>query len=196
VPVLGLGWSKDEYQASNVPFAKRGERADEFLQLLTKIWSDDVVEFKGKYYNIPASKINPKPIQKPIPVYLGGFTPNTFSRIIRYDLNGWLGVVGGRLEYIENSIKTIRGQASQVNKNPDNFEIIMGASPNVIVGQSSKSDENRFPFSGSIDQIGSDIQRLKEMGVDHIVFVYNFFPMGRNLNEMIDTSKQLSKFAR
>jgi alkanesulfonate monooxygenase SsuD/methylene tetrahydromethanopterin reductase-like flavin-dependent oxidoreductase (luciferase family) len=60
----GLGWSKDEYQASNVPYANRGERADEFLQVMTKIWSDDVVEFKGKYYNIPASKINPKPVQK------------------------------------------------------------------------------------------------------------------------------------
>ena len=80
-----------------------GERADEFLQVLKKIWSDDVVEFKGKYYNIPASKINPKPIQKPIPVYLGGFTPNTFSRIIKYDLNGWLGVV----EALWNTLKIV-----------------------------------------------------------------------------------------
>ena len=111
---LGLGWSKDEYQASNIPFANRGERADEFLQVLKKIWTDDVVEFKGKYYKIPASKINPKPVQKPIPVYLGGFTPNTFSRIIRYDLNGWshLGSVGG-LEYVENSIKSIKEQSSK-----------------------------------------------------------------------------------
>jgi alkanesulfonate monooxygenase SsuD/methylene tetrahydromethanopterin reductase-like flavin-dependent oxidoreductase (luciferase family) len=192
---LGLGWSKDEYQASNVPYANRGERADEFLQVLKKIWSNDVVEFKGKYYNIPASKINPKPNQKPIPVYLGGFTPNTFSRIIKYDLNGWLGVVGGPLEYIENSIKSIRGQASQVNKNPNNFQVIISASPNVIEGQSSNL-EKRDPFSGTIDEIGSDIQRLKDMGVDHIVFVYSFLPKGRNMNEMIDTSKQLSKFAR
>ncbi|MFY9796675.1 MAG: TIGR03619 family F420-dependent LLM class oxidoreductase [Candidatus Nitrosopolaris sp.] len=194
---LGLGWSKDEYQASNIPYANRGERADEFLQVLRRIWNDDVVEFKGKYYNIPASKINPKPVQKPIPVYLGGFTPNTFSRIIRYDLNGWIGEVGRRsLEYVENSIKSIRGQVNQVNKNPDNFQIIMWASPNVVEGQSSKRDENRLPFSGSIDEIGSDIQRLKDMGVDHIVFVYNFLPIGRNVNEMIDTSKQLPKFAR
>jgi alkanesulfonate monooxygenase SsuD/methylene tetrahydromethanopterin reductase-like flavin-dependent oxidoreductase (luciferase family) len=60
---------------------------------MKKIWNDDVVEFKGKYYNIPASKVEPKPIQKPgIPVYLGGFTSNTFPRIIKYDLNGWLSV--------------------------------------------------------------------------------------------------------
>jgi hypothetical protein len=116
--------------------------------------------------------------------------------IIKYDLNGWLGVVGGPLEYIENSIKSIKGQASQVNKNPDKFQIIISASPNVIEGQSSKSYGKRFPFSGSIDEIGSDIQRLKDMGVDHIVFVYNFLPIGRDVNEMIDISKQLSKFAR
>ena len=93
------------------------------------------------------------------------------------------------MEYIENSIKSIKRQPSQVNKNPDNFQIIIGASPIVREGQSSKNDENRFPLSGTIDEIGSDIQRVKDMGVDHIVFVYNFLPIGRNVNEMIDTSK-------
>jgi alkanesulfonate monooxygenase SsuD/methylene tetrahydromethanopterin reductase-like flavin-dependent oxidoreductase (luciferase family) len=70
---LGLGWSKDEYQASNIPFSDRGKRADEFIEAMKKIWADDVAEFKEKYYTIPASKIEPKPIQKPsIPIYLGG----------------------------------------------------------------------------------------------------------------------------
>jgi alkanesulfonate monooxygenase SsuD/methylene tetrahydromethanopterin reductase-like flavin-dependent oxidoreductase (luciferase family) len=64
---LGIGWSKDEYQASNIPFKDKGERANEFIQVLKRIWTDDVVEFKGKYYNIPASKIGPKPVQKPHP---------------------------------------------------------------------------------------------------------------------------------
>ena len=190
---LGLGWSKDEYQASNIPFANRGERADEFVQVMKTIWTNDVVEFEGKYYNIPASKIDPKPIQKPgIPVYLGGFTPNTFSRIIKYDLNGWLGVVGGPLEYIENNIKSIKGQASRVNKNADNFQIIILAD----LRKSSKDHENRLPFSGSVDEIGSDIQRVKDMGVDHIIFGYNFVPIGRDVDKVISLSKDLSKFAK
>ena len=194
---LGLGWSKDEYQASNSPFMNRGERADEFIQVMKKIWTDDIVEFKGKYYDIPASKIDPKPIQKPhIPIYLGGFSPNTFSRIVKYDLNGWLGVVGGPLEYTENFIKAIKEQASQAKKNPDNFRIIMMTYPNVKEGVSSKNDKNRFPLSGTIDEIGSDIQRIKGMGVDHIIFGYNFVPIGKDVAKMIDISKQLSKFAR
>ena len=194
---LGLGWSKDEYQASNIPFMNRGERADEFIQVMKKIWTDDIVEFKGKYYDIPASKIDPKPIQKPhIPIYLGGFSPNTFSRIVKYDLNGWLGVVGGPLEYTENFIKAIKEQASQAKKNPDNFRIIMMTYPNVKEGVSSKNDKNRFPLSGTIDEIGSDIQRVKGMGVDHIIFGYNFLPIGRDVVKMIEISKELSKFAR
>jgi probable F420-dependent oxidoreductase len=197
---LGLGWSKDEYQASNIPFHNRGERADEFIQVMKMIWTDDVVEFKGKYYNIPASKIDPKPIQKPhIPIYLGGFSSNTFSRIVKYDVNGWLGVVGGPLEQIENCIKTIKANATKSNKNPDDFRTIMLTYPNVKDDQSSSSsrnDKNRFPLSGTIDQIGSDIQRIKAMGVDHIVFGYNFVPMGRDIAKMIDVSKELSKFAR
>ena len=100
---LGIGWSKDEYQAANIPFSSKGKRADEFIQVLRKIWSEDVVEFKGQYYNIPKSKIGPKPIQKPnIPIYLGGFSPNTFARIVDYDTNGWLGLIGGPLDYLEN----------------------------------------------------------------------------------------------
>jgi len=194
---LGLGWSKDEYQASNIPFMNRAQRADEFIQVMKKIWTDDIVEFKGKFYDIPASKIDPKPIQKPhIPIYLGGFSPNTFSRMINYDLSGWLGVVGGPLEYTENTIKAMKERASQANKNPDNFRTIMMTYPNVKEGVSSKNDRNRFPLSGTIDEIGSDIQRVKGMGVDHIIFGYNFLPIGRDVAKMIDISKQLSKFAR
>jgi alkanesulfonate monooxygenase SsuD/methylene tetrahydromethanopterin reductase-like flavin-dependent oxidoreductase (luciferase family) len=54
---LGIGWSRDEYRVSNVPFSNRGRRADEFIQALKRIWTDEVVEFKGEFYNIPASKI-------------------------------------------------------------------------------------------------------------------------------------------
>jgi probable F420-dependent oxidoreductase len=197
---LGLGWSKDEYQASNIPFVNRGERADEFLQVMKKIWTDDIVEFKGKYYNIPASKVEPKPIQKPgIPIYLGGLTTNTFPRIIKYDLNGWLSVAPfgtGSLKDFENSIKSLKEQASRVNKNPDNSQTIMLTYPKVIADQSANNDKNRYPLTGTIDQIGDDIRTMKEIGVDHIIFDYIFDSTGSNVDDMIDMSKKLSKFAR
>ena len=199
---FGIGWSKDEYQASNIPFQNKGKRADEFIQALKKIWRDDVVEFKGEYYNIPASKIGPKPMQKPYPpVYMGGFSPNTFSRIVNYDTNGWLGVVAGPLEYLDNTIKTIKDIANKANKDPNNFKVILLAHLNVALDSKSQSttttdEEQRFPFTGTIDQIGNDIKRIKQMDIDHIVFGYNFVPIGRDLDKMLDITKQLAKFAR
>ncbi len=198
---FGIGWSKDEYQASNIPFQNRGKRADEFVQVLKRIWTNDVVEFKGKYYSIPASKIGPKPIQKPHPpVYLGGFSPNTFSRIVNYDTNGWLAVVGGPLEYLDNTIKTIKDIANKANKDPNKFKVILLAHLNVALDSKSQStttnEDQRFPFTGTIDQIGNDIKRIKQMDIDHIIFGYVFVPIGRDVNKMLDLTKQLAKFAR
>jgi probable F420-dependent oxidoreductase len=198
---LGIGWSKDEYQASNIPFKDKGERANEFLQALRRIWTDDVVEFKGKYYNIPASKIGPKPIQKPHPpIYMGGFSPNTYSRIVNYDTNGWLGLIGGPLEYLDNTIKTIQNIANKANKDPNRFRVILLTYPNVDINSKNQSattsQGQRFPLTGTIDQVGSDIKRIKQIGVDHIIFGYNFIPTGRDLDKMLDITKQLAKFAR
>jgi probable F420-dependent oxidoreductase len=185
---LGIGWSKDEYMASNVPFENRGARADEFVQALTKIWTEDVVEFKGRYYNIPASKIGPKPIQKPrIPIYLGGFTPNTFSRIAKY-ADGWLPAASGSLEYIANGIKTLKEKEKMENKH---LEIITAVFPQV--NESNKEEgAPRTPFSGTIDDIGSDLGKIKEIGVNHVILG----PTDPDLDRVIDSAKQLSKFTR
>ena len=60
------------------------------------------------------------------------------------------------------------------------------------------NEGQRFPFTGTIDQIGDDIKRTKQMNmdIDHIIFGYNFIPIGRDVNKMLDITKQLTKFAR
>src|SRR3990172_4891094 len=71
---LGTGWSEDEYDASGVPFAGRGKRADEFLRCLLAIWTQDPVEFSGELYQVPKSRVEPKPVQKPHPpITIGGY---------------------------------------------------------------------------------------------------------------------------
>src|SRR3989442_4210194 len=78
---LGIGWSEDEYDAVGVPFRRRGRRADEFLRCLKAIWTDDVGEFAGEFYQVPRSKIEPKPVQKPHPpITIGGYSPVGITR--------------------------------------------------------------------------------------------------------------------
>jgi probable F420-dependent oxidoreductase len=190
---FGIGWSKDEYGVSGIPFKNRGARADEFLQVLNRIWTDDVVEYKGEYYIIPASKIAPKPLQKPRPpLLLGGFTQKTFPRIVNY-ADGWLGVAGfGPLEQLEQMINGLREDANKSNREASRFRVYILAYPNVL--ESPASSQKRLPMTGSIEQIGSDIEQIKQMGVEHIIFGYLFSPIGRNMNNMIEVTKRLTKF--
>jgi alkanesulfonate monooxygenase SsuD/methylene tetrahydromethanopterin reductase-like flavin-dependent oxidoreductase (luciferase family) len=86
IAAFEIGWSKDEYRASNIPFTNRGMMADEFVQAIKNLWTDDIVEDKGEFYNTPKSIIGPKPVQRPrIPFYLGRFSPNTLNRIAKCD---------------------------------------------------------------------------------------------------------------
>lgn len=198
---FGIGWSKDEFQVSNIPFSNKGKRADEYVRVLKKIWTEENVEFKGEYYSIPQSKIGPKPLQKPyIPIYLGGFSPNTIKRIVENDLNGWLGIVGGiaPLGYVETIIKSIRNEAIKANKNADSFGIILLAYPDLKENSfiASGNNTDRPTLTGTIDEIGEDIRKIRDLGVEHIAFGYNFSPLGKDIDKMIDLTKQLSRFAK
>jgi len=196
---LGIGWSKDEYEVSGVPYKHRGERANEFLQVLKRIWTDEVVEFKGQFYSIPASKIGPKPVQKPHPpILLGGFSPNTLLRIVNY-ADGWLPVAGfGPLEQLEQSINGLREGARKANKDPSKIRIFVLTYPNLLDSSSPapSSEQQRSPMTGTTDQIGTDIDKIKSMGVEHIIFGYVFSPIGKDKNRMIEITKQLARFAK
>jgi probable F420-dependent oxidoreductase len=196
---LGIGWSKDEYEVSGVPYKHRGERANEFLQVLKRIWTDEVVEFKGQFYSIPSSKIGPKPVQKPHPpILLGGFSPKTLLRIVNY-ADGWLPVAGfGPLEQLEQSINGLREGARKANKDPSKIRIFVLTYPNLLDSSSPapSSEQQRSPMTGTTDQIGTDIDKIKSMGVEHIIFGYVFSPIGKDKNRMIEITKQLARFAK
>jgi probable F420-dependent oxidoreductase len=194
---LGIGWSKDEFEASGIPFKDRGARADEYVQVLKKIWTDDVVDFKGRFYNIPASKIGPKPVQKPHPpLLLGGFTPKTFPRIVNY-ADGWIGVAGfGPLEQLEQAINGLKESARKADRDPSKVSIYMVSYPNVLESASSSSNQTRTPMTGTIEQIGGDIEQIKAMGTDHMIFGYLFSPVGRDMKKMVEITMKFAKFAK
>jgi probable F420-dependent oxidoreductase len=190
---LGIGWSKDEFLASNIPMEKLGKRADEYIRLLKSIWSDEIIEFYGEFYNVPPSKIGPKPIQKPsLPIYFGGSNPNTFSRMAKY-ANGWIGVVRNNLDQLKITLSLLNQKVLEAEKNPNDFEIILIIYPNV---RQFSQKESRIPFSGSIEQVGNDIEMLKEMNVGHVILNYNRSPIQNDMNAIIKISLQLLPYIR
>ena len=108
--------------------------------------------------------------------------------------------IGESLEYLDNSIKALRDQAIKANRDPNKLKILTLTFPQIIssnnsVGSSDNSNSQTFPFTGTVDDIGKDIQRIKQMGVDHIIFALSPDIKG-DLRKVRDISKQLSKFAK
>ena len=170
---FGIGWSKDEYLAANIPYEKRGERANEILEAIKKIWTDDVVEFNGEFYKIPKSIINPKPIQKPNPkILLGGFSPKTFERIAKYG-DGYIGALAGPFEYFHNSIKMFNDSIEKSSRTRKDFDLTILTYP-YIMNNSRSNKSNLFSMTGkTIDEIGSDLSKLKSFGVDRVILAVN-----------------------
>jgi len=185
---LGNGHSKDEFQAAGVPFEKRGERADEFLQVLNKIWYDGSVEHKGKYYSIPKSVIGPKPYQQKIPIYLAGFTPKALGRIISSNANGWVGIPQLGIDDFKQGQEQLRKAAQENGRDPNSIEYPILAFPEV-----SENDlgSDRQPMNGSIQQIAQDIKEFENLGVNHINLVFDFGSHAADLDKRLKYSKQI-----
>ena len=194
---FGIGWFKHEFLVSHIPYEKRGDRANEILKAMKKIWTDDIVEFNGEFYKIPKSIIGPKPIQKPhLKILLGGFSPKTFERMVKYG-DGYIGYIEalvGSFEYIHNSIKMFNIAIEKSSRTRKEFDLTFFTNPRLLNNSISREKGNRFPMTGeTIDEIGSDLSMFKESGVDRVILGVN---AGKdyNVNETIEFFKELKKF--
>jgi probable F420-dependent oxidoreductase len=69
---VGIGWNRVEYEALGMRFTDRGRRIEEQIALMRALWCDEVVDFKGRRHRIDRAGLNPLPVQRPIPVWMGG----------------------------------------------------------------------------------------------------------------------------
>jgi probable F420-dependent oxidoreductase len=80
---VGLGWNFVEFEALGQEFRNRGRRAEEQIEVLRRLWTEPVVTFDGEHHRIPAAAINPLPVQRPIPIWIGGSAEAAIRRAAR-----------------------------------------------------------------------------------------------------------------
>ena len=85
---IGIGWNFVEYEALGEDFHNRGRRSVEQIRLMRALWTQEVVDFKGRYHQISHAGINPLPVQRPIPIWFGGGADQVVRRIGRMG-DGW-----------------------------------------------------------------------------------------------------------
>jgi probable F420-dependent oxidoreductase len=77
---VGIGWNAVEYEGLSMDFHNRGRRLEEQIQVMRRLWTEPTVTFAGRYHCITAAGINPLPIQRPIPVWIGGSAEAAIKR--------------------------------------------------------------------------------------------------------------------
>ena len=121
-----------------------------------------------------------------IPILLGGFSPKTFLRIVNY-ADGWIPVAGfGPLKQLEQAINGLRKAQEKPTKTLQRFDVFVLTYPNVLDSSPPLQlppQSNRDAHDRCTDQIGTDIDQIKAMDVEHIIFGHIFSPIGKDMKE-------------
>ena len=92
---IGVGWNPVEYEALGEDFHNRGRRCEEQIAVLNELWTKEVVNFEGHWHKITHAGINPLPVQRPIPIWIGAggsaspIPPRRVIRRIGRMADGW-----------------------------------------------------------------------------------------------------------
>lgn len=162
---LGQGWSEDEYEATGADKKVRGLRADEFLKVVKTIWTTDPAEFHGRFFNLPKSIIQPKPVQKPHPpVYLAAFSPRSIERAATL-ADGWM-PVGANPDQLRSTRAQLSSIAKRAGRDPEGLKVVARA--NVMVTPAPRTEKMPL-FMGTIDQIREDVAAVKAASPDEFI---------------------------
>lgn len=86
---ISVGWNKAEYQAMGISMADRSQRIEEQIAVLRKLWSEPFVNFDGKYHHMENIGIYPPSMQRPIPIWIGGYADSVIRRVAQLG-DGWM----------------------------------------------------------------------------------------------------------
>ena len=188
---LGLGWSKDEMEASGALMGQRGAMADEFIQVLKAIWTADPSEFQGKFYRLPKSHIKQKPVQKPHPpIYMAAFAPPALKRLATM-ADGWNPVmvpVAG----MEQMFGSIKQMAKEAGRDPSNLALVVRANLHIT---DAPLGAERPLFSGSMEQIKEDLEGCRRIGAHEVFFDPTFDPQAQKLEGWLGLMEKLRGLA-
>ena len=117
---IGVGWNTVEYDALNEDFHTRGKRQEEQVDLMRRLWTEDVFSYDGEYHHFEHASILPRPTE-PVPILFGGSAPALLDRCARLG-DGWM-PLGTPNEKSADRIAEMRRVREQAGRSWDGFEI-------------------------------------------------------------------------
>jgi probable F420-dependent oxidoreductase len=147
---VGIGWNAVEYEALGQRFDQRGRRLTEQVGLLRRLWTEPTLSFEGEFDTITGAGIAPLPVQRPIPIWMGGASDAAYRRMGRL-ADGWFPQVRPG-DDLDHALDVIRAAASGAGRDPD------------AIGM-----EGRAAWSpDDPDRFVRQVQRWRDAGATHL----------------------------
>ena len=147
---VGIGWNPVEYEALGEDFTNRGRRSEEQIDLMRKLWAEETITFKGRWHTVTDAGLNPLPLRRSIPIWLGGMAPQVIERVGRL-ADGWFPFENPNLE---RQVADIRAHARSAGRDPAAIGI-----------------EGRLLVNDSAETIHQRIKRFEALGATHMTVV-------------------------
>ena len=145
---VGVGWNALEFEALGEDFTNRGLRSEEQIELMRCLWTDRSVTFKGHYHRTSAVGIAPKPIQRPIPVWMGALSAPGYRRAGRI-ADGWFPMVRLGPE-LDAALAEIQQAAVAAGRDPADIGM-----------------EARLDWTGDVDSVAAQADLWAAAGASH-----------------------------
>ena len=149
---IGIGWNPVEYEALGENFKNRGSRSEEQVEVLRRLWSNELVSFEGRWHKITDAGINPLPVQRPIPIWFGGTDERALRRLAKLG-DGWFPLMNPD-ENCRAAIEKVRAYAREAGRDPSRI----GIEGRISHGQNSEETWRK------------ELEAWKNLGATHASF--------------------------
>ena len=181
LPAFGVGSSRSrDYAATGTPTRGRGKRSAEGLEILSRLWREESVTFEGQHFQLSDASIAPKPVQQPLPLWVGGSAPQAIERTAKWG-TGWQAGIESPAE-VEPVITAIKARAAELGRPIDEdhygagFAFRFGGAEEPIVTRYSEFLTQRlgkpadgFLAVGDREDIMALLQRFRDAGVHKFI---------------------------
>jgi probable F420-dependent oxidoreductase len=184
---VGVGWMAEEFDALGVPFKERGAMADEQLEVVQRLWTDERPHFEGAYYRFEAMGFAPKPLQQPrIPIWVGGEGTRAQRRAGRYGDAWFPYFVRVTPRELAARFENARRAAGEAGRDPERLRLAC-CLPVEITGAPVPQEPDRL--HGTPEQVAESLRGFQRIGVEHVAlqFMVPRWPERR---------EQIERFAR
>jgi probable F420-dependent oxidoreductase len=182
LPAFGVGGEiQPEWQALGTKPEGRGALSDEMLEVMTRLWSEEAVTYAGKHFHLDGAAIAPRPIQHPLPLWIGGNSPAAVRRTARYG-HGWLAGLStpAVVAPIVASIKKAAGETGRTIEEdhygagfPFRFgtwdEPAVGRAASVYARLGPATDPKAYVVAGGAPDILARVKEYRAAGIDKFV---------------------------